>query len=236
MAKASKNSPITASSWDSGDLKGEQSRGGLRLVMPSPNAANGTVAATTPPKRIANADRRPREHLSRDEVERLIKAVRAQSRYADRDCAMVWLAFNHGLRASELVDLRWADVRWTERVLYVRRLKGSRSGEHILTERDKRFLGPLRRKGQRPSDHVFVNERGGAVTAAGFRKMLSRLSLPDDLAALALHPHMLRHSCGYDMVGRADLQARAAFLGHVRLENTIRYSHLNPDQFEGLRD
>ena len=46
---------------------------------------------------------------------------------------------------------------------------------------------------------------------------------------------MLRHACGYDMVGRADLQARAAFLGHKRLENTIRYSQLNPDQFEGLR-
>jgi hypothetical protein len=38
------------------------------------------------------------------------------------------------------------------------------------------------------------------------------------------------------MVGRTDLQARAAFLGHKRLENTVRYSHLNPEQFEGLRD
>ncbi|HLZ79014.1 MAG TPA: tyrosine-type recombinase/integrase [Sphingomonas sp.] len=66
--------------------------------------------------------------------------------------------------------------------------------------------------------------------------MLTRLRLPAELAALDIHPHMLRHACGYDLVGRADLQARAAFLGHVRLENTVRYSHLDPDQFEGLRD
>ena len=54
------------------------------------------------------------------------------------------------------------------------------------------------------------------ITAAGFRKMLARLELPAELVALAIHPHMLRHACGYDMVGRADLQARAAFMGHKK--------------------
>jgi len=38
---------------------------------------------------------------------------------------------------------------------------------------------------------------------------------------------------GFDLVGRADLQARAAFMGHKRLENTLRYSRLDPGQFEG---
>jgi integrase len=198
----------------------------LRLVgEPAPNAANGTK----PPRRIPNAERRAREHLSRDEVLTLCKAARQQNRRGARDAAAIWLAFNHGLRVSELCDLRWSDVRWQERVLMVRRLKGSRSGEHPLTEADKRALGPLRAKGQRPADTVF------ALTAPGFRKMLARLDLPAELAGLAVHPHMLRHACGYDMVGRADLQARAAFLGHARLENTVRYSHLDGAQFEGLR-
>jgi integrase len=182
----------------------------------------------TPPRRVANSNMRPREHLSRDEVLTLIKAAR-RNRHGARDAAAIWIAFNHGLRVSELVDLRWADVRWAERKIMVRRLKGSRSGEHPLTEADKRALGPLRGKGQRPSDTVF------GISAVGFRKMLSRLELPAELAALDIHPHMLRHACGYDMVGRADLQARAAFMGHVRLENTVRYSHLDAEQFEGLR-
>jgi integrase len=197
----------------------------LRVVgEASPNAENGTQ----PPRRVRNKERRPREHLSRDEVLALCKAAR-QNRQGARDAAAIWIAFNHGLRVGELADLRWSDVQWPERRIMVRRLKGSQSGEHPLTEQDKRFLGPLRQKGLRPSDKVF------AITSAGFRKMLARLELPAELKALSIHPHMLRHACGYDMVGRADLQARAAFLGRKRLENTVRYSQLNPDQFEGLR-
>ncbi len=197
----------------------------LRLIeTAAPNAVN----ATKRPKRLPNAEHRAREHLSRDEVLVVVKAAR-QNRYGARDAAAIWIAFNHGLRVSELADLRWGDVRREERKIMVRRLKGSASGEHPLTEQDKRFLGPLRGKGARPSDTVF------GISAAGFRKMLSRLKLPADLAALNIHPHVLRHACGYDMVGRADLQARAAFMGHKRIENTVRYSHLDPDQFEGLR-
>jgi integrase len=198
---------------------------GLRLVeTATPNAVNGTK----PPARMRNADRRPREHLSRDEVMVLIKVARA-NRQGARDAAAIWIAFNHGLRVGELCDLRWSDIAWQERRIMVRRLKGSQSGEHPLTEADKRFLGPLREKGQRPADRVF------GLEPAAFRKMLYRLELPDDLAALRVHPHMLRHACGFDLVGRADLQARAAFLGHKRLENTVRYSRLDPGQFEGLR-
>src|ERR1041384_2451946 len=198
---------------------------GLRLVeTATPNA----VSETKPPARMRNADRRPREHLSRDEVMVLIKVARA-NRNGARDAAAIWIAFNHGLRVSELCDLRWSDIAWQERRIMVRRLKGSQSGEHPLTEQDKRFLGPFRVPGLRPSDRVF------GVEPAAFRRMLYRLKLPPALDALKVHPHMLRHACGFDLVGRADLQARAAFLGHKRLENTVRYSKLDPGQFEGLR-
>jgi type 1 fimbriae regulatory protein FimB len=198
----------------------------LRVVS---NDRQTPIMGQTPPRRVANAELRAREHLSRDEVMQLVKTARG-NRHGTRDAGAIWICFNHGLRVGELCDLRWGDVRWDERKLMIRRLKGSRSGEHILTEQDKRALGPLRARGQRPSDTVF------GLTAAGFRKMLARLDLPPELSELGIHPHMLRHSCGYDLVGRADLQVRAAYLGHVRLENTVKYSYLDADQFEGLRD
>jgi hypothetical protein len=93
---------------------------------------------------------------------------------------------------------------------------------------DKRVLGPLRKPGLWPADRVFGMEPDA------FRRMIYRLKLPPELAALKPHPHMLRHACGFDLVGRADLQARAAFLGQKRLENTIRHSALHPDASEGL--
>src|SRR5438045_4840690 len=191
----------------------------------APNAENGTKFR---PQRLTNEERRPREHLSGDEVLVLCKAAKT-NRNGARDAAAIWIAFNHGLRISELCDLRWSDIQWQERRVLVRRLKGSQTGEHPLTEQDKRFLGPLRVPGLRPTDRVF------GLEPAAFRKMLSRLELPPELAALKVHPHMLRHACGFDMVGRADLQVRAAYLGHKRLENTVRYSKLDPGQFEGLR-
>ena len=199
----------------------------LKVVETGPsNAENGTTRFR--PARVTNEEQRPREHLSRDEVLTLCKAAR-RNRHGTRDAAAIWLAFNHGLRVSELCGLRWQDIQWQERRIMVRRLKGSQSGEHPLTEQDKRFLGPLRQAGLRPSDRVFGME------PAAFRRMLYRLKLSPELAALKVHPHMLRHACGFDLVGRADLQARAAFMGHKRMENTVRYSRLAPEQFEGLR-
>ena len=72
----------------------------LRLVAPI--TENRTVAPQRPP----NAELRTREHLTADEVEKLIETVR-QNRYGHRDALMVLLAYRHGLRAAEVVDLRW---------------------------------------------------------------------------------------------------------------------------------
>jgi type 1 fimbriae regulatory protein FimB/type 1 fimbriae regulatory protein FimE len=72
----------------------------LKLVSPH------TVIGTVPPRRVPNAELRTREYLTEVEVERLIKAAKA-NRHGQRDAAMILLAFRHGLRAAELVDLRW---------------------------------------------------------------------------------------------------------------------------------
>src|SRR5438477_12964384 len=160
----------------------------LKVVETGPsNAENGTTRFR--PARVTNEERRPREHLSRDEVLTLCKAAR-RNHNGTRDAAAIWLAFNHGLCISELCDLRWSDIQWQERRILIRGLKGSQSGEHPLTEQDKRFLGPLRKPGRRPADRVFGME------AAAFRRMLYRLKLPAELAVLKVHPHMLRHACG----------------------------------------
>ena len=76
----------------------------LRLVTPT------TENRTVTPRRASNAQLRTREHLTADEVEKLIEAVR-QNRYGHRDALMVLLAYRHGLGAAEVVDLR-SGSRW----------------------------------------------------------------------------------------------------------------------------
>jgi len=115
-----------------------------RVETGAPNAENGTKFR---PQRVTNEKRRPREHLSRVEVLILCNSAK-RNRNGARDAAAIWIAFNHGLRIFELCDLRWSDIQWPERRILVRRLKGSQTGEHPLTEEDKRFLGPLRAPGQ----------------------------------------------------------------------------------------
>ena len=72
----------------------------LRLVAP------GTVNRTVTPKRPPNVDLRTREYLTETEVERLLRATKS-NRWALRDATMILVAYRHGLRASELTDLRW---------------------------------------------------------------------------------------------------------------------------------
>jgi integrase len=67
----------------------------------APTTENRTVT----PQRAPNAELRTREHLTADEVETLMEAAKA-NRHGYRDALMVLLAYRHGLRAAEVVDLR----------------------------------------------------------------------------------------------------------------------------------
>lgn len=73
----------------------------------APSTQNGKVVRGLPPKRRFNADVRSREHLTPDEVDRLIAAAGKLGRYGHRDSTLLMMAYRHGLRVSELVSLRW---------------------------------------------------------------------------------------------------------------------------------
>src|SRR5262249_42786603 len=109
-------------------------KGNLRLV--SSRAVNGTV----PPRRVPNAELRTREYLDEFEVERLMRAAKA-NRNGQRDAAMVLIAFRHGLRAAEIVDLRWDQVDLGRNAcLHVRRVKNGMPSVHPLQRDEMRAL------------------------------------------------------------------------------------------------
>ena len=88
----------------------------LKLVAPA--IVKRTVTPTRPP----NADLRTREHLTEAEVERLMDAAR-KNRWGHRDATMVLVAYRHGFRPAELVDLRWDQIDFASGALHVRRVK-----------------------------------------------------------------------------------------------------------------
>jgi integrase len=189
-----------------------------------------------PPRRRRNADVRTREHLTEREVDQLCKAARADGRRTGhRDATMILLAFRHALRVSELVNLRWSDADLKTAMLQVRRVKHSVSGAHPIEGDELRALRKLR-AADPESTFMFTTERGGPMSAAGFRKMLARLTVGiANLGALKVHPHALRHACGYAMVNKGvDTRTLQAYMGHAQITNTVRYTALEAGRFKGL--
>jgi integrase len=184
------------------------------------------------PGRKPNAEYRSREHLTEQEVERLIEAVK-DNRRGHRDATMVLIAFRHGLRAAELIDLRWDQVDLENALLHVRRLKNGSPASHPLTGRELRALRRLQRE-QPKSPFVFISERGAPFSKRGFQAMLERAGEAAGFD-MKLHPHMLRHACGFKLANEGvDTRTIQAYLGHKSIQHTVRYTELAPTRFKSL--
>jgi integrase len=195
-----------------------------QLVHAAPTSQNVTVRSA-----------RPREYLTEREIERLMDAAR-DNRWGHRDATAILIAYRHGLRASELVALRWDDIDFTTGKLHVRRGKGGMASVHPLGGKELRALRRLQREtpeGVR-TVHVFVSERLAPLSVAGYQRMVARAGQAAGLP-FRVHSHMLRHSCGYKLAndGR-DTRAIQHYLGHRAISSTVRYTALAPDRFKGF--
>jgi integrase len=183
-----------------------------------------------PPRRVPNASVRSREHLTEAEVARLRASAGKVGRHGYRDSLMILMAYRHGFRASELVNLRCDQVDFEQRALHVTRKKRGTPSTHPLGREE---LAGLRRiLGSRRTGPVFETERGGAMTTSAFGKIVARAG---ELAGLGMpaHPHMLRHGCGYYLANRGhDTRAIQAYLGHRNIQHTVRYTELAQDRFK----
>jgi integrase len=197
----------------------------LKLV--GPTTKKRTVALRRPP----NAELRTREHLTEAEVERLLKAA-GKNRWGHRDSTMILVAYRHGLRASELADLRWDQVDFRTATLHVRRVKQGTPSTHPIVGDELRALRRLQREQEPKSPFVFTSERGAPFSTAGFARMIERAGAEAKLAFKA-HPHMLRHACGFALANKGhDTRALQAYLGHKNIQHTVRYTELAPTRFK----
>jgi integrase len=197
----------------------------LKLIAPA------TVLRTVTPKRRPNAELRSREHLTETEVEKLIKAA-GKNRWGHRDATMILVAYRHGLRVSELVDLRWDQIDFRHARLHVRRVKAGTPSTHPILGDELRALRKLQREQEPKSTFVFTSERGSPFTTAGFARLVERAGETAKLSFKA-HPHMLRHACGFALANKGhDTRALQAYLGHRNIQHTVRYTELSPGRFK----
>lgn len=122
----------------------------LKLVTPT------TENRTVTPTRRPNAELRTREYLTEREVDRLMETAKG-NRYGHRDATMILVAHRHGLRASELVDLRWEQVDFSAATLHVRRVKRGTPSTHPVMGDELRALRRLQREQEPKSPFVFTS-------------------------------------------------------------------------------
>ncbi len=181
--------------------------------------------------RPRNAEVRTREYLTPEEVEKLQAAAAQLGRYGHRDATMVLLAYRHGLRASELVSLRWDMVDLKAGALHVSRVKNGSPSVHPLRGPELRALRKLQRESAGGA-YVFMTERGGPLTTDTLRKLVQRAGEEAGIG-FPVHPHMLRHACGYKLANAGhDTRAIQQYLGHKNIQHTVKYTELNAGRFK----
>ena len=181
-------------------------------------------------------DSRPKNFLTEAEVASFLKAAR-KGRRSVRNYAMVLLAFRHGLRVTELINLRISDLDLDTGRLFVRRLKGSLSTSHPMDGDEIRALRAwLRERVNAPccnSPFVFLSERG-PMTRQAFNYICAEVGSRAGLG-IDVHPHTLRHSCGFALANKGrDTRLIQDYLGHRNITHTQIYTRTASFRFEGL--
>ncbi len=177
-----------------------------------------------------------RKHLTSREIDHLMAAIKG-SRNEARDRCLLLLMFRHGLRVSEACGLKLDQVDTESRVLHVVRLKGGLSTTHPLRSDELRAIKAwlTERARMKPVGKVFfVSEQRTPLHRSTVNLALKKYG---ELAALplAVHPHMLRHACGYALADQgADTRLIQDYLGHRNIQHTVRYTATNPARFERL--
>jgi integrase/recombinase XerD len=157
--------------------------------------------------------------------------------------AVIELLYATGMRVSELVALRPADVQLEASYLTC---TGKGDKQRIVPIGDeaaawvKRYLQQSRAVllGRRRSARLFVNARGGGVglTRVGFWKILKNYARQAGITR-SLSPHMLRHSFATHLLERgADLRAIQMMLGHADLSTTQIYTHVLEQRMRTIYD
>lgn len=176
-------------------------------------------------------------HLSTDEVNRLLEQPDTSTPIGTRDKAMIELLYSTGLRVSELVNLRLSDLQMEsgclrcigkgnkERMVPMGRSAVASIEQYLRQDRQSLLHG-------KTSPYVFLNRFGGRMGRIGFWKKLSEYGRKAGLR-LKLKPHMLRHSFATHLLERgADLRSVQLMLGHADISTTQIYTHVVKDRLK----
>jgi type 1 fimbriae regulatory protein FimB len=175
------------------------------------------------------------QSLTHDEILSVLKLAASESK---RNHAMILLAFKHGLRASEVCNLRTGDIDLKNGTIIIRRLKGSLKSSQDLLDipgqplvSEKRVLKAWldeRAEYHDASDYLFLSQKGGGLDRSAYYRLFQSIAQRVGLPVTKQHPHCLKHSLGFFLVEQGvPLPSIQQALGHRSLASTGVYLKVN---------
>lgn len=182
--------------------------------------------------------------LSVDEVDTLLNIIDDGQPLTRRDKAMLELLYATGLRVSELISLRHADLHLSSG--YLRTFgKGSKQRlvpmgavaiDHLMNymEHVRPVFAQHKQGENKDSGYLFLNRSGNGLTRQGFWKMIKRRALQAGITK-NVTPHTLRHSFATHLLENgADLRVVQTLLGHVDISTTQIYTHVSREHIKKI--
>ena len=159
------------------------------------------------------------EYLTPEETERLFRTITTV-----RDRALFRLAYHRGLRASELGMMQVSDYRPSAGRIFVRRLKGSNSGEYHLTKIEQQALRAWLRERGSAAGALFPSRNHHPISRFRLDQLMKKYCTAAGIPSVKAHMHALKHSCGTHLSALdPDIVAIQDHLGHANIQNTMKY-------------
>ena len=156
-----------------------------------------------------------------------------------RDRAMLEVLYASGLRVSELVRLKLAEVSVDMGVV---RIFGKGSKERLVPLGEEALEWLARYQGEarlrllkgKPSDYMFITSRGTPMTRQAFWHLIKKRA-SSAIPGKALSPHTLRHAFATHLLNHgADLRVVQMLLGHADISTTQIYTHVARERLKAL--
>lgn len=216
--------------------KGRKENQGVGRIRPgSPDQRNVKSERSTSVRdadAAVDAHVRRKDFLGEADIERLLNAAR-KGRHGTRDHLLMLMMFRHGLRVSEAIALKRSDLDLDQARLWVARLKNGLSVQQPIGGDELRAIRRWLALRRDRLPWLFVSERAQPLTRQAVNHLVATAAARAGLGRV--HPHMLRHSCGFALANRGyDLRLIQDYLGHRDPRHTAHYTRTAAIRFDSL--